>query len=73
MITIEDDQGISKKWEGRSVLGIYLGPYPHNAGSISLVQNLATGNDSPQFHVGHDKLFETTRYNRRNTRSNSNW
>ena len=28
---------------------------------------------SPQFHVGHDDLFETTRYNRRNKRAKSNW
>ena len=73
MPTIESEQGRAKKWEGRSVLGIYLGPYPHHSVSVSLVLNLTTGNDSPQFHVGHDDFFETIKYNRRDTRSKSNW
>ena len=45
MLTTEAEQGRAKKWEGRSVLGIYMGPSPHNAGSVSLVLNLTTGND----------------------------
>ena len=31
------------------------------------------GNTSPQFHVGHDGLFETTMCNRLNTQAKSNW
>ena len=71
-LTTEADQGKAKKWEGNSVLGIYLGPYPHHAGSVSFVMNITTGNTSPQFHMGHDDFFETTRYNRRKTRAKSN-
>ena len=73
MFTTEAEQGRAKKWEGRAVLEIYLGPYPHHAGSVSLVLNLTTGNASPQFHVGHDNFSETTRYNRSNARAKSNW
>ena len=72
-LTTEAEQGKAKKWEVRSVLGIYLGPSPHHAGSVSLVLSLTTGLASPQFHVGHDDFFETTRYNRRTTRISSNW
>ena len=50
-----------KKREGRLVLRIYMGPYPHHVGSVSLVLNLTIGNSSPQFHAGYDGLFETTR------------
>ena len=31
------------------------------------------GNASPQFHIGYDDLFETTRYNRHTARAKSNW
>ena len=72
MLTIEAEQGRAKKWEGRSVLGIYLGPFPEHEGSVSLVLNITRGNASPQFHVGHDNFFDTTRYNRSNTRAKSN-
>ena len=72
MLTTEADQGRAKKWEGRSVLGIYLGKSPHHAVSVSLVLNITTCNDSPQFYMGHDDFFETTRYNRSNTISKSN-
>ena len=73
MLTTEAEQGRANKWEGCAVLGIYLGPSPHHAGSVSLVLNLTTGNSSPQFHVGHDDFFETTRYNRSNARAKINW
>ena len=73
MITTEAERGRAKKWEGSAVLGIYLGPSPHHAGSVSLVLTLTTGNASPQFHVGHDNFFETTRYNRSNARAKNNW
>ena len=64
MITTEAEQGRFKKWEGRSLLGIYLGPSPHYSVAVSLLLNITTGNASPQFHVGYNDFFETTRYNR---------
>ena len=73
MLTIEAEQGRAKKQEGCSVLFTYLGPSNHHSGSVSLVLNITTGNDSPQFHAGHDDIFETTRYKRSNTRAKSNW
>ena len=72
MLSTEAEQGRAKKWEGRAVLGFYLVPSPHHTGSVSLVLNLTTGNTSPQFHMGHDNFFETTRYNRSNARAKSN-
>ena len=73
MLTTEAEKGGAKKWEGLSVLGIYLVPSPHHAGSVSLVLNLNTGNASPHFHVGYDDFFDTKRYNRSNTRAKINW
>jgi len=49
------------KWSHRSRLGMYLGNSPRHAGSVSLVLNLHTARVSPQFHVGHDDAFATTR------------
>jgi hypothetical protein len=48
-----------KSWLPRARLGIYLGPSPRHARSVSLVLNLNTGLVSPQFHVKHDEFFET--------------
>jgi len=72
-LTTEAESGKAKKWAVRSVLGIYLGPSPQHAGSVSLVLSLTTGNASAQYHVGHDDFFETTRYNRRTARAQCNW
>jgi hypothetical protein len=47
------------KWQARSRLGIYLGPSPNHARSVSLVLNPTTGHVSPQFHLRHDDFFET--------------
>ncbi|KAL7561622.1 hypothetical protein ACA910_001490 [Epithemia clementina (nom. ined.)] len=47
------------KWHSRARLGIYLGPSPSHARSVSLVLNPRTGHVSPQFHVKHDDFFET--------------
>ena len=66
-LTTEAGQGKYKKWGGFLVPAIYLGPYPHHSGSSSLVLSLSTGNSSPQFRVGHDNFFDTTRFNRCNT------
>ena len=71
-LTTEAESGKAKKWAVRSVLGIYLGPSPQHAGSVSLVLSLTTGNASAQYHVGHDDFFETTRYNRRTARAQCN-
>lgn len=49
------------KWNSRARLGVYLGPSPRHASSVSLVLNLNTGLVSPQFHVQHDDFFETVR------------
>jgi hypothetical protein len=40
-------------------MGIYLGPSPRHAKSVSLVMNPSNGLISPQFHIQHDKFFET--------------
>ena len=50
-----------KHWLPRSRLGIYLGPSPKHARSVSLVLNIHTGLVSPQFHVRHDNFFESTK------------
>ena len=73
MITTEAKKRRANKWEGCSVLGIYMGASPHCIGSVSLVLNLTTGNATPQFHVGHEDFFETTRYNMRNMIAKRNW
>ena len=48
-----------KHWSPRARLGIYLGPSPRHARTVSLVMNPNTGLVSPQFHVQHDEFFET--------------
>ena len=50
--------GRIKKWDPRARLGLYLGPSPRHASSISLILNLETGLVSPQYHVTHDDFFE---------------
>ena len=47
------------KWDSRARLGIYLGPSPNHARSVSLVMDPNSGLVSPQFHVYHDDFFET--------------
>jgi hypothetical protein len=44
----------------RARVGINIGVSPTHARSVSLVLSLKTGLASPQFHVKHDDLFETT-------------
>ena len=46
-------------WNRRARLGIYLGPSPRHARTVSLVMNPSNGLVSPQFHVSHDEFFET--------------
>ena len=48
-------------WNSRARLGMYLGPSPRHAKTVSLVMNLSTGLVSPQFHVQHDEFFESIR------------
>jgi pullulanase/glycogen debranching enzyme len=49
-------------WMTRAKVGINLGISPTHARSVALVLSLKTGLVSPQFHVKHDDLFETTGY-----------
>jgi hypothetical protein len=49
-------------WMSRAKVGINLGISPTHARSMALVLSLKTGLVSPQFHVKHDDLFETTGY-----------
>ena len=55
---LQSGQG-SPKWKQRSRLGVYLGPSPSHARSVTLVLNPRTGHVSPQFHVKFDDFFET--------------
>jgi hypothetical protein len=47
------------KWNPRARVGLYIGPSPRHARSVSSVLSLDTGLVSPQFHVQHDDFFET--------------
>ena len=47
-------------WMARARVGVNLGISPTHARSVALVLSLKTGLASPQFHVKHDDLFETT-------------
>ena len=47
------------KWHSRARLGMYLVPSSNHSRSVSLVLNPHTGHASLQFHVKHDKFFET--------------
>ena len=51
-----------RKWDPKARVGLYLGPSPLHAGSVSLVLNLDTALCSPRFNVAHDEFFETIRY-----------
>jgi hypothetical protein len=61
------------KWDPRARLGIYLGPSPRHASSVSLVLSLETGLVSPQYHVRHDDFFETVRPSSQNPSTLSMW
>jgi hypothetical protein len=47
-------------WMSRARVGVYIGISLTHARSVSLILSLKTGLASPQFHVKHDDLFETT-------------
>ncbi len=47
------------KWEPRSCHGQFVGVSAVHASSVGVIQNLRTGNLSPQFHVVYDNFFET--------------
>ena len=49
------------KWEPRSILGIKFRDLTKSCPHVHLVLSFETGLVSPQFHVGVDDLFETTR------------
>ena len=46
-------------WNRRARLGIYLGPSPRHARSVSLIMNPSNGLVSPQFHISHNEFFDT--------------
>ena len=54
---LQSGQG-TPKWKHCSRLGVYLGPLPSHAWSVTLVLNLRTGHVSPQFHLKFDDFFE---------------
>jgi hypothetical protein len=62
--------GKSSKWQERARVGIHLGTSPVHARIVSLVLGLETGLVSPQFHVKHDDLFETTTHKTKLTHYN---
>jgi hypothetical protein len=66
-------RGHLPKWNSRARLGIYLGPSPRHASSVSLVLNISSGLVSPQCHVKHDDFFETVRPFSGNPTTPSTW
>jgi hypothetical protein len=61
------------KWNPRARVGLYIGPSPRHARSVSLVLSLDTVLVSPQFHVQHDDFFETFSPNAGNPEILSHW
>ena len=59
---LQSGQG-SPKWKQRLRLGVYLGPSPSHARSVTLVLNPHTGHVSPQFHVKFDDFLRQNRTN----------
>ena len=51
---LQNNGGVTSKWEPRARLGINLGLSPRHARSVSLVLNIETGLTSPQFRLKHD-------------------
>jgi hypothetical protein len=47
------------KWKERCYQGVYVGHSPHHASNVILVYNPKTRLVSPQYHVTHDKSFNT--------------
>ena len=58
-LTPKAENDKAKKLDVTSRVGLYLGPSPMHAGSVSLVSSLETGLASPRFSVLHDDFFET--------------
>ena len=59
---LQSGNPLPNKWTDRSRIGIFLGLSREHASSVSLVLNPDTGLVSPQFHLKHDKRFETTNH-----------
>lgn len=72
-MTAEAEKGMARKWDTRAKLGIYLGPLPLHAGSVSLVLNMETGLCLPRFNVVHDDFFEMVRYAGNHAIPKSRW
>ena len=47
------------KWRPRARRGQFLGISPHHSSTVGIVQNLRTGNVTPQYHVVYDDNFYT--------------
>jgi hypothetical protein len=47
------------KWKNRCHQGVYIGHSPHHTSNVILVYNPKTRLVSPQYHVVHDKNFDT--------------
>ena len=72
-LTPKAENANAKKWDARSIVGLYLESSPMHSGSVSLVISLETGLASITFSVLHDDFFKTTRYNRHSTQTKSMW
>ena len=55
---IQDGKKIPK-WEPRACTGQFLGFSKEHSSKVGLVQNLRTGQITPQFHVVFNKMFHT--------------
>ena len=51
------------KWEARARTGMFLGFSDVHSSTVGLVLNTRTGYISPQYHVVHNKKFETVASN----------
>ena len=59
-------EGIAN-WEPNMATIVYLVHYQFNAGSVSLILNIITGNIYPQYHVVFDDTISTVYHIRKGT------
>ena len=57
--SLQGGQAGLPKWKSRAITRVYLGHYPFNAGSVSLVLKTRAGNVYPQYHVVFDNTLST--------------
>ena len=70
---MQNNGGVTSKWDARARLGVNLGLSPCHSRSVSLVLNLGMGLVSPQFHIKDDEFFETVKPNSVNDHVISRW